>query len=79
MTFSDVRFEDATNTVGIGLRLHPLDVGFDLRAEGVEAAVPEGAELRASYARRNGDRYVMSGLREAVIKALRRQGYKLVA
>jgi hypothetical protein len=61
----------------IALRLHPLDVGYDLRGEGTPVALPPGVTV-ASYARRNGRRYVVTGTPDAVAAELRAAGYKLV-
>lgn len=45
----EVAFESAKEVTAIGVRLHPLDVGFDLRSAGCVVALPEDAELRVSY------------------------------
>lgn len=73
----DVPFEEASDVTAIPCRLHPLDVGFDLRAEGVAIALPAGEVLRVSYADEGGERRVMSGPREAIRRRLQRLGYRL--
>lgn len=74
---TDTPFDDAKNVFSIGLRLHPLDVGFDLRAERMPVEIPPDGSgtLRASYATRDGERRVVDGPREDVIRHLRAHGY----
>lgn len=69
-------FEAAPDVRSIGLRLHPLDVGWDVRGEGVVVVVPLGAEpLRVSCADEDGARVVLSGPASEVREALRSLGY----
>lgn len=77
-TVADVPFAAAGDVRAIGLRLAPLDVGFDLRATGAAVAVGPGATLRASYATRDGARRVVSGPRAGVLAVLRAHGYDVV-
>lgn len=77
---TDVPFEKARDVGNITLRLHPLDVGYDLRAEGMSIAQPAGAPdgtLRASYAARDGERRVVEGPYRQVIAWLRGAGYAI--
>lgn len=73
----DVPFEDAQDVTSICLRLHPLDVGFDLRGERmpVDVSADPSLELRVSYADREGACRVMSGPRTKVLRRLRLLGY----
>lgn len=74
----DQPFDRATDVTSIAVRLHPLDVGFDLRAECITTVVDcTGPSLRVSYADRRGERRVMSGPRRAVIQRLRDLGYSV--
>jgi hypothetical protein len=76
-TIADVPFTEAVGVAQIGMRLAPIDVGFDLRAEGM--AITTGASaatMRVSYATRRGERRVVSGPRADVLMHLRRQGYR---
>lgn len=72
---ADVPFEAAHDVAGIGLRLHPLDVGFDLRTGGAQIVIDDSPTLRASYATRSGERRVVEGSRADVIHHLRAHGY----
>jgi hypothetical protein len=77
---SDISFEDAFDVRSIRYRLHPLDVGFDVRAERVAVEVAQSDAdglLRVTYAARNGDRRVMHGPRAEVIARLRKLGYRI--
>lgn len=76
----DIPFESASDVTAITNRLHPLDVGFDLRGEGVVAQIDcdaDESELRVSYATRSGERRVVSGPRREVIAHLRSAGYSV--
>lgn len=72
----DMSFEAATDVTSIRYRLAPIDVGFDLRAEGVEVVI-DAAEypLRVSYADDEGERRVLEGSRREVVDRLRALGY----
>lgn len=77
-TISDIAFEDAHDVGSIRYRLHPIDVGWDLRGEGVAVAVDASDDpLRVSYADRSGERRVMAGSQRAVVARLRRLGYSV--
>lgn len=73
----DIPFAAAADIGSIQNRIHPLDVGFDLRVQGLAAEIvcEAGAELRVSYADRLGDRRVVAGDRREVIAHLRSVGY----
>lgn len=75
---TDVPFDRAVDVDQIELRLHPLDVGFDVRAHGMRVAVLSGARLRASYPREDGERWVVEGPRAAVIARLEALGFAFV-
>lgn len=74
---TDQPFEDAADVGSIRYRLHPLDVGFELRGSGTAIKIaPNDVVLRVSYADASGERRVMRGPREAVLYRLRRLGYR---
>lgn len=76
-TIADLPFDEAVSVTSIGMRLAPIDVGFDLRSEGMAIkADSSAATIRASYATRRGERRVVSGPRADVLAHLRRQGYR---
>lgn len=77
MSIHDIPFDAASDVTSIRYRLHPLDVGFDLRGEGITTKIGPEPVLRASYADRAGERRVIEGPREAVIEHLRRVGYRI--
>src|SRR5690606_34313458 len=70
-------FEAAGDVTSIKNRLHPIDVGFDLRTLGMSAEVhcTDGEDMRASYADEDGNRRVVQGPRREVIARLREVGY----
>lgn len=70
-----IPFSEATNVHEIGLRLAPIDVGFDLRAHHTLVEVPTDT-TRASYAV-DGQRMVAEGTRAEIIQALRCAGYSI--
>ncbi len=78
-SFLDVPFEAAPDVGSIEHRLAPLDVGFDLRAQG-GMAIDLGCEerLRVSYADERGERRVMSGPRAEVVARLEGLGFRVV-
>ena len=77
MATTDVAFDDASDTNEIRYRLHPLDVGFDLRAQDIPAVIDASDEpIRVSYAARNGERRVIEGPQVDVLQRLRAQGYR---
>lgn len=76
MTISDIPFDDATNVSNIQFRLHPLDVGFDLRSEQMTIDLGDEATLRVSYPDEHGERRVVSGPREAVVRRLEGLGFR---
>jgi len=74
----DQPFDQAADVTSISVRLHPLDVGFDLRAEGIVCEIDcSGPELRASYSDERGERRIVSGASREVIARLRAVGYKV--
>lgn len=75
----DTAFDEAGNVGDIQYRLHPLDVGFDLRGEKMPIRVAlDEPTLRVSYADRAGDRRVMYGSTGEVVAKLRKLGYKVL-
>ena len=65
----------------IGVRLAPLDVGFDLRATGHVVRLPPGTKV-ASYGDRarsesDDDRYVVEGTASEIACVLRNAGYRI--
>lgn len=75
LTISDVPFEDAQDVGSITLRLHPLDVGWSLKAELVPVSIHMAEHLRASYEDARGDRRVIAGPFADVVRRLRALGY----
>lgn len=57
----------------IGLRVAPIDVGFDLRSTRHAVEVPAETTI-ASYAEADG-RYVVTGTAAEIVGVLRRAGY----
>ena len=76
---TDVPFETAENVLNISLRLHPIDVGFDLRVQ--QMAINVGAEdpLRVSYPAEDGSRRVIEGPRSEVLDQLEDLGFEFQA
>lgn len=74
---TDVAFEDDADVNSIGLRLHPIDVGFDLRGDGMAVYIPYAPTMRVSYATRTGERRVVSGPQPAVVRHLSEAGYHI--
>ena len=70
VTRFDEFFGDAN---AIEVRLAPIDVGFDLRANGMVASIPSDTKI-ASY-EYEGVRYVVEGTSDEVIEALESAGY----
>lgn len=75
----DQPFAQARDVASIRYRLHPLDVGFDLRRRRVAVALSAEPELRVSYPARDGSRRVLSGPRAHVLQALRGLGFTFAA
>ena len=73
---TDVPFDDALDVQGIRYRFHPLDVGFDLRAEGAIVPIALAATMRVSYPARDGSRWVMEGPQDLVARRLRQLGFR---
>jgi hypothetical protein len=71
----DVSFDDATDVQAIRYRLHPGDVGFDLRAQRTPIVVEREESLRCSYPDEHGERRVMAGPFAAVVARLRALGF----
>ena len=71
-------FDDADDVGSIHYRLAPIDVGFNLRAEGVQVQIKSAATLRVSYADRSGRRVVSSGPIDGVVALLRASGYDVL-
>lgn len=67
-------FNSYPNPGSIGVRLHSLDVGFSLLAEKMTVVIPEGTTV-ASFESPKGDRLVVEGDREDIVRTLRGVGY----
>ena len=77
MSLVDVPFESAENVGEITYRLHPIDVGFDLR-RGMQVQVAMAPVLRVSYAREDDERRVAEGPFDEVVALLHRNGYRII-
>ena len=74
---SDVAFENAIDVQEIRYRLHPIDVGFDLRQNGMVVAIDAGDDpLRVSYPDAGGARRVIEGPQRDVLRKLRARGFR---
>jgi len=74
---TDIPFDVAEDVTSIGYRLHPLDVGFDLRVQEMAVAVARADDpIRVSYPDREGKRRVISGPQDVVLRRLRRLGFQ---
>ena len=62
----------------IETRLHPIDVGYDLRARGVAVALPPDETTIVSYPDVAGARRVMRGPRDQIRDRLRRLGFDVL-
>lgn len=75
---TDVSFDDASDVGSIQYRLHPIDVGWDLRETGHVIQIDDAPMLRVSYPDAAGERRVMSGTRAEVVARLRALGFEVV-
>jgi hypothetical protein len=76
----DISYDRAEDPQSIRYRLAPIDVGFDLRLQGMPVTFARGDDpIRVSYAGRGGVLRVVSGAQDAVARHLRRHGYSVVA
>jgi len=75
---TDISFDDAVDLHEIPYRLHPIDVGFDLRRQSWAVQIDRAEEVRVSYADRSGARRVVAGPCAEVVAWLRATGYKVV-
>ncbi len=77
---TDIPFESGRDVESIKYRLAPLDVGFDLRVQGVAVEIdPADDPIRVSYSTAQGiagERRIAEGPRVEVLKRLRQAGYK---
>jgi len=73
---TDIPFDDASDVHSIQYRLHPIDVGFDLREEGMVVRFSDEPTLRVSYPDDEQERRVMSGPAAAVLQRLRALGFR---
>lgn len=71
----DILFDAATDVGSLRYRLHPIDVGWSIKAEDVTVKIHQTDQLRVSYEASNGDRRVISGPLLAVVSRLRKAGY----
>ncbi|MDL1863275.1 hypothetical protein FBR04_19930 [Betaproteobacteria bacterium PRO7] len=75
----DIPFDAAQDVRAIAYRLAPIDVGFDLRGEGIPVQVRAIDDpIRVSYADAQGQRRVIEGPQRDVLRALEAQGYRFV-
>lgn len=74
----DVPFDVVESPWDIQWRLHPLDVGFDLRTTGTMVTITREPTLSVSYPNETGDRRVMKGPFDAVVRRLRSLGFSIV-
>ena len=74
----DMPFAEAVDVADIGYRLHPIDVGYDLRAERTPVSIQHEGSIRVSYAAHNGERRVAEGEAALVVALLRSAGYLVV-
>jgi hypothetical protein len=58
------------------VRLTPLDVGFDLRVQGVAVTIPEW-EFASVGIEQDGETYLVEGTREEMIAAIKAAGYTI--
>lgn len=80
MSIIDVSFDEAEDVTSIAYRLHPIDVGFDLRADDTAIAITRADDpIRVSYPARDGSRRVMTGPQRPVLARLRRLGFRFVS
>ena len=77
MKLADVHFDDASDVGSIRYRLHPLDVGFDLRELDTAVSIGDEPELRVSYPDEDGERRVMCGPRDVVLARLEELGFRI--
>jgi hypothetical protein len=78
MTLHVYAFESDPDPQSIVLRLHPLDVGFDLRGRMAVELLDTAPEVRVSFAAKNGDRLVAKGPISMVAAVLTAAGYQVV-
>lgn len=62
----------------IRYRLHPIDVGFDLREHDMPCVIGAERRLRVSYPEHDGRQWVVEGPRESVIAYLTSLGFTIV-
>ena len=55
----------------------PIDVGFDLRLQGIAIKLPEGERLRVEYCDGDGVECSFEGSRDQVAARLRSAGYRV--
>lgn len=67
-------FDAHSDVQSIGVRLAPIDVGFDLRTQRMSASLPLDTTI-ASYADHSGRRWVVEGSAEEIAGVLRKAGY----
>lgn len=76
---TDEAFDAAGDVGSIRYRLHPLDVGFDLRTQDMPVAIDAADDpIRVSYPAADHERRVMAGPQSAVLARLRKLGFRFV-
>jgi hypothetical protein len=73
---SNIAFEDFPDPLSIQYRLHPSDVGFDLREQNMTVVVADADEISASYPAEDDTRRVITGPIRPVLRILRGLGFK---
>jgi hypothetical protein len=75
---TDVSYDEwVGDAYDIRYRLHPIDVGCDLREDGVAVAIDAAdTTLRVSYPGTDGERRVLEGPQRDVLRRLRARGFR---
>jgi hypothetical protein len=73
----DRPFVDDSDSQDIRYRLHPIDVGFDLRAQDCMIAIdPSDDPIRVSFPGIHGERRILEGAQAEVLRALEGLGFR---
>lgn len=76
MTARIIAFGHFADVSSIRVRLAPIDVGFDLRAQHMAVSLPADTMV-ASYADHVGNRFVVEGTWDEIARVLRKAGYTI--
>lgn len=77
MPVTDTPFESTPDVGSIQYRLHPIDVGFDLREDDLTVNFAYEPTLRVSYPDKQGGRRVMHGPINDVLERLEQLGFSV--